>query len=76
MAQVNEEEIIIEKYRRLSPDKKQELLDFLESLESGETIKEWVEFDAWALNLARDKGFARLTEADIARIVSDFRSRK
>ena len=74
MARVNEEKIIIEKYRKLPPNKKQELLGFLESLESGETVRDWMEFDAWALNLAREKGFAQLTEADIASIVSDLRS--
>jgi hypothetical protein len=45
----------------------------LEFLETREKAKEWLEFDEWAINLAREKGFANLTEGDVARIVSDFR---
>lgn len=67
------EEIILEKLRRLSSEKKQEILDFLEFLESQERTKEWLEFDEWAINLAKEKGFAHLTEEDIGRIVSDLR---
>jgi hypothetical protein len=67
------EEAILEKLRRLSLDKKREILDFLEFLETREKAKEWLEFDEWAINLAREKGFANLTEGDVARIVSDFR---
>jgi len=75
MSQAEElkEEAILEKLRRLSLDKKREILDFLEFLETREKAKEWLEFDEWAINLAREKGFANLTEADVARIVSDFR---
>jgi hypothetical protein len=75
MSQAEElkEEAILEKLRRLSLDKKREILDFLEFLETREKAKEWLEFDEWAINLAREKGFANLTEGDVARIVSDFR---
>jgi hypothetical protein len=75
MSQAEElkEEAILEKLRRLSLDKKREILDFLEFLETREKAKEWLEFDEWALNLAREKGFVNLTEGDVARIVSDFR---
>lgn len=75
MSQAEElkEEVILEKLRRLSSDKKQEILDFLEFLEMREKAKEWLEFDEWAINLAKEKGFANLTEGDVARIVSDFR---
>ena len=35
-----------------------------------------LEFDEWATNLAKEKGFHHLTEEDVARIVSDFRGGK
>jgi len=78
MSQAREwnEEVILEKLRRLSSERKQEVLDFLESLESRERAKGWLEFDEWAINLAKEKGFAHLTEEDVARIVSDFRGGK
>ena len=71
-----DEEVILAKFRKLSSESKQEVLDFLEFLESRERAKGWLEFDAWAVNLAKEKGFAHLTEEDVARIVSDFRSGK
>jgi hypothetical protein len=70
------EEVVIEKFRRLSQEKKEEVLDFLEFLESRDKVKAWLEFDEWAINLAKQKGFYQLTDDDIARIVSDFRSSK
>lgn len=73
-ARESKEEVILEKLRRLSSERKQEILDFLEFLESRERTKKWLEFDEWAINLAKEKGFAHLTEEDVARIVSDFRS--
>jgi hypothetical protein len=75
MSQAEElqEEAILEKLRRFSSDKKQEVLDFLEFLEMREKAKEWLEFDEWAINLAKERGFDNLTERDVARIVSDFR---
>jgi hypothetical protein len=67
------ERAVLEKFRKLSPKKKQEALDFLEFLAAREKAKAWIEFDTWARNLAKEKGFAHLTEEDIARIVSDLR---
>jgi len=67
------DEVILEKLRKLSSDKKREILDFLEFLEMREKAKEWLEFDEWAVNLAKKKGFPNLTEGDIAGIVNDFR---
>ena len=67
------DEEILEKYRKLPLQKKQEVIDFLEFLDSREKAKKWLEFDEWALNLAKERGFAHLTEEDVARIVSDFR---
>ena len=71
----SDEAIILKKFRSLSPERKQEAIDFLDFLTSGEMGKDRLEFDEWALNLAREKGFNRLTRKDVACIVSDFRNR-
>jgi len=71
-----DEEKILQKFRDLSPERKQEVIDFLDFLTAGGKAKEWLEFDAWALNLAKKRGFDRLTEDDVARIISDLRSDK
>jgi hypothetical protein len=80
MAQARElkerEKIIFEKFQRLSPQRRQEVIDFLEFLESREKAMGWLEFDAWAIDLAKERGFDHLTEEDIARIVSDYRGGK
>ena len=67
------EEIIMEKLRKLSSENKQEILDFVEFLESREKSRGWVEFDQWAMNLAKEKGFAHLTEQEVAEIVNNLR---
>jgi hypothetical protein len=67
------EEIIMERIRQLPPSAKQEVFDFLDFLSSQGKAREWIEFDEWALNLAKEKRFFNLTEEDVARIVSDFR---
>lgn len=69
-----DEKTILQRFRSLSPERKKEVIDFLDFLTSGEKAKEWLEFDEWALDLAKKKGFDRLTEEDVARITSDFRS--
>jgi hypothetical protein len=71
-----DEEKIIQKFRSLSAERKREVVDFLDLLASGEEAKDWLAFDEWAFNIAKEKGFDRLTEKDVARIVSDFRSAK
>jgi hypothetical protein len=71
-----DEEKIIQKFRTLSPEKKREAIDYLDLLASGKKAKVWVEFDEWAFNLAKKKGFDRLTEKDVARVVSDYRSNR
>lgn len=68
------EEVILGKLRKLSSERKQEVLDFLEFLEEREKAKGWLEFDEWAMNLAKERGFSYLTEGDVAKIVSDLRS--
>ena len=70
----SDEETVLQKFRSLSPDRRQKVVDFLDFLASGEKGRGWLEFDEWALNLARERGFDRLTEEDVARIMRDFRS--
>ena len=70
------EEVILEKLRRLSAERKKEILDFLDFLEYREGAMRRLELDEWATNLAKEKGFHHLTEEDVARIVSDFRGGK
>ena len=72
-ARKTEEEIVLEKFRSLPAKRKQEAIDLLDLLAAGERTKDWLEFDEWALNVAKQKGFDRLTEDDVARIVSDLR---
>ena len=55
--------------RRLRP----EALDDFYRLVSGYLKGETLDFDAWALDLARRKGFDRLTEDDVAEIVHLYR---
>lgn len=78
MSQARElmEESLLQRLRRLPSERRRELLDFLEFLESREQAQGWLEFDEWAVNLAKEKGFAHLTEEDVSRIVSDFRAGK
>jgi len=78
MGQVKElnGEAILGRFRQLSPDERKEALDFLDFLAYRGNVRRWIEFDGWALNLAKDRGFSNLTEEDVARIVDDFRSGK
>ena len=75
-ARKTDEEIVLEKFRSLPAKRKQEAMDLLNLLASGEKAKDWLEFDEWALNLAKERGFDRLTENDVARIVSNLRSER
>jgi hypothetical protein len=70
------EEAILGRFRQLSPDERKEALDFLDFLAYRVNVRRWIEFDEWALNLAKNRGFSNLTEEDVARIVDDFRSGK
>jgi len=58
---------------KLPPDMLKEVLDFIEFLKQKDKRKEWVEFDEWAANLAKEKGFYNLTEKDISEIVESQR---
>jgi len=68
------EKKILNAFRGLSPEKKQEVIDFIEFIESRDQLIKWIEFDEWALNLAKEKGFNHLTEDEVAQIVKAHRS--
>jgi hypothetical protein len=68
------EKAIVEKLRGLPPDKRKEVLDFVDFLASRGKVEKWLEFDEWAMNLAKAKGFSKLKDEDIAQIVDDLRS--
>jgi len=66
---------ILEKIQSFPPERLDEVLDFVEFIEQGEKRKPWIEFDEWAMDLAREKGFHHLTEEDVAEIVKQYRLR-
>lgn len=68
-----QEQLILEKVRSFPPEMVQEILDFIEFLEQRRRQRGWMEFDEWAMNLAKEKGFYHLTEEDVARIVKEHR---
>jgi len=68
-----DEQLILEKLRELPREKIQEVIDFMEFLANREQRTHWIEFDEWALNLAKERGFYHLTEDDVARIVDQHR---
>ncbi|MEW6482476.1 MAG: hypothetical protein AB1397_05685 [bacterium] len=67
--QVVSMEEMVEGLKTLPEQKLQEVSDFIDFLK----WKEAVEFDEWALNLAKEKGFAHLSEEDVAKIIHEFR---
>ena len=70
------EKKVLNAFRNLSPEKKQTVVDFIEFIESKDRVAKWIEFDEWAANLAKEKGFDHLTEEDVAQIVEAHRSAK
>lgn len=72
---MEQEQVILEKVRQLPPERLQEVLDFIEFLQQRERQQQWISFDEWALNLAKEKGFHHLTEDDIAQIVKAHRTK-
>ena len=69
------EDQVVRAVRDLPPQKIQEIIEYADFLRWKETkaAKEVVGFDEWALNLAREKGFDRLSEKDVAMIVHEYR---
>lgn len=66
---------IVEKIQSLPPESIDEVIDFIEFIEHREKRRIWIEFDEWAMNLAKEKGFSQLTEEDIAEIVKQHRQK-
>lgn len=66
---------IVEKIQSLPPESVDEVIDFIEFIGQREKRRIWIEFDEWALNLAKEKGFSQLTEEDIAEIVKQHRQK-
>lgn len=58
---------------KLPQEMLREIEDCIEFLKEKQMKKEWIEFDEWAVNLAKEKGFSHLTEKDISKIVSAYR---
>lgn len=48
------------------------VIHFIEFLKWSERQR-WTDFDRWAMELAREKGFGHLTEEEIAQIVHEYR---
>lgn len=69
----DKERLIMKKVKKLPPEQRSEVIDFIEFLEIRQKMEKWVEFDEWALNLAKKKGFSKLTEEDVVRILNDHR---
>ncbi len=68
-------EQLLDVIEELPGEKVVEVLDFAKFLRWQDLVeaRETIEFDAWAENLAKEKGFAHLTEEDVAQIVREFR---
>jgi hypothetical protein len=66
---------VLEKLRRLRPDERMEVIDFMDFLaQRRDRSRKWIEFDEWAMDLAKKKGFHDLTGDDVAEIVCDTRT--
>ena len=72
---VSHVEQLLDVIEELPYEKVLEVLDFAKYLRWQDLVeaREIIEFDAWAENLAKEKGFARLSEEDVAQIVHEFR---
>ena len=70
---MSEQQEILEKIQNFPPNSIKEVIDFIEFIERREKRKTWIEFDEWAMNLAKEKGFYHLNEEDIAQIVKQHR---
>ena len=68
-------EQLLDVIEELPGEKVSEVLDFAKFLRWQDLVeaREIIEFEAWAENLAKEKGFAYLTEEDVAQIVHEFR---
>ncbi len=67
------EQIILDTLRSLPPEQVEEVLDFVEFIQQRVKRQQWISFDQWAMNLAKERGFHHLTEEDVAQIVKTHR---
>ena len=70
---MSEQQEILKKIQNFPPNRIEEVVDFIEFIERREKRKAWIEFDEWAMNLAKEKGFYHLNEEDVAQIVKQHR---
>jgi len=70
---MSEQQEILKKIQNFPPNRIEEVADFIEFIERREKRKAWIEFDEWAMNLAKEKGFYHLNEEDVAQIVKQHR---
>jgi len=68
-----EKEYIKKELDRLPPDLVREVIDFIEFLRNRKEKMKWIEFDEWAVNLAKKKKFNKLTEKEVVAIVKSHR---
>jgi hypothetical protein len=75
---MNYVEQLLDAVRDLPETRVLQVLDFARFLKwQDETqAREIIEFEAWAENLAREKGFAHLSEEDVAYIVHEVRGER
>lgn len=59
---------VLDSIKEIPRERLDEVVDFIEFLK-WKARKQEIEFDEWAMNLAKEKGFALLTEDEIAEIV-------
>jgi len=73
---MNHVEQLLDVVRDLPENRVLQVLDFARFLKWQDEAKarEIIEFEAWAENLAREKGFVHLNEEDVAYIVHEVRN--
>jgi hypothetical protein len=75
---MNHVEQLLDAVRDLPETRVLQVLDFARFLkwQDEAQAREIIEFEAWAENLAREKGFAHLSEEDVAYIVHEVRGER
>ena len=75
---MNYVEQLLDAVKDLPETKVLQVLDFARFLkwQDEAKVREIIEIEAWAENLAREKGFAHLSEEDVAYIVHEVRGER
>jgi hypothetical protein len=75
---MNHVEQLLDAVKDLPETRILQVLDFARFLkwQDEAQAREIIEFEAWAENLAREKGFAHLSEEDVAYIVHEVRGER